>query len=245
MGGSRDQFLRERDVLLAGKTEAVNDLLEFSFRFLDALGDFDFLLARQQGHLAHLLQIHPHGIIENIQAAFVLLLFLLRLGLLDAIHFGLVHDLDLEIAELDVNLVQVVGRNDVVRQRIVDVAVSEVTLLLREAQQFFDLLSQVHTGLSFDGVKRGHWAVLWLRVRQGFLVAIRSGMFAGRVDRWTYSGRLGGTTVFHLGFMGNTRVGLLSGGRCRVFSHLRFYHKYNGIRVYRHSRGTRVATGFA
>jgi hypothetical protein len=35
------------------------------FRFLDALGDFDFLLARQQRHLAHLLEVHAHRIVDD------------------------------------------------------------------------------------------------------------------------------------------------------------------------------------
>ena len=41
-------------------------VLSFELGVLDALGNFDFLLAGQQRHLAHLLEIHADGIIENV-----------------------------------------------------------------------------------------------------------------------------------------------------------------------------------
>ena len=45
--------------------------------FLDALGYFDFLLPGQQRHLAHLFQVHPHRIVEDIELRLRLFLFLL------------------------------------------------------------------------------------------------------------------------------------------------------------------------
>ena len=73
--------------------------LDFVFGVFDALGNFDFLLAGEQRDLAHLLEIHADRVIEDIEAG--LFLFFFRFGLLDAIDFGLVDDLDLEVAEFD------------------------------------------------------------------------------------------------------------------------------------------------
>ena len=51
-------------------------LCDLIFGFLDPLGNLHFLLARQQRHLAHLLEIHPHRVIENVELRFRLFFFL-------------------------------------------------------------------------------------------------------------------------------------------------------------------------
>ena len=76
--------------------------------------------------------------------AFLLLLF--RLGLFDAVHFGLVHNLDLQVAQLDVNLVQFLRQDGRVGQRFVDVAVGQVALLLRQPDQFLDFCATSTAG---------------------------------------------------------------------------------------------------
>ena len=116
---------------------------------LDALGNLDFLFAREQRDLAHLLEIHADRIVEDIRRPSFLPLPRL-LGLLDAIDFGLVDDLDLEIAELDVDLIEIVGSDDVIRQSIVDIVVGEVALFLGEADEFLDFFGQIDAGLGFN-----------------------------------------------------------------------------------------------
>ncbi len=68
------QFFRQRHVFLAGKAEAVNDFANFAFGGLDAFGNFHLLFARQQRHLAHLLEIHPHRVVRRVQPVRVFLL---------------------------------------------------------------------------------------------------------------------------------------------------------------------------
>ncbi len=145
LGGLGHQFFRERNVFLAGETEAVDDIFNFVFRVLDALGDFHFLFAGEQGHLAHLLEIHADRIIENIEAAFILLF--LRLRLLDAIDLGLVDNFDFEVAELDVNVVEFLAGDHRVREGFVDVVVSEVALLLGEADELFYLFRNLNSAI--------------------------------------------------------------------------------------------------
>jgi hypothetical protein len=58
------------------EAHAVNDVLDPDFGILDAFGNFDFLLAGEQGDLAHLLEIHADGIVEDIEAAVGLLVLL-------------------------------------------------------------------------------------------------------------------------------------------------------------------------
>ena len=87
------------------------------------------------------LQIHADRVVQDVQPALVLLL--LRFGLLDAVHLGLVHDFDFQVAQLGVKIVQVLGRHDAVGQRVVDVVVGQVALFLRQADQFLDLFGQV------------------------------------------------------------------------------------------------------
>jgi hypothetical protein len=59
------------------------------------LRNLHFLLAGQQRDLAHLLEIHADGVVQDVQPAFFLLV--LGFGLADAVHLGLVHDGDFEV----------------------------------------------------------------------------------------------------------------------------------------------------
>ena len=133
------QFFRQRDVFLAGKAEAVNDFADFVLGGFDALGNFHLLLARQQGHLPHLFEIHPHRVVENIQPVGVVLV---GFGGFDAIHLRLVHDFDFQCAELGKKFVQFLRRGAVFRQDIVDVVVGQMPLFPREADQFLDYAGQ-------------------------------------------------------------------------------------------------------
>ena len=71
-----DQLRRQLEVSVRDESKAMNMHRDASFGFLDPLGNFDFLLARQERHLAHLLQIHPHRIVEDVELRFRLFFFL-------------------------------------------------------------------------------------------------------------------------------------------------------------------------
>ena len=66
-GGLANQFFRQRNMFLGRKSEAANDAAEFVLRSLDALRNLHLLFPGQQRHLAHLLEIHPHRIVQNIE----------------------------------------------------------------------------------------------------------------------------------------------------------------------------------
>ena len=53
--------------------------------FLDPLGNLHFLLAGQQRDLAHLLEIHPDRVVQDIELGFGLFLFLLFVGVFLAV----------------------------------------------------------------------------------------------------------------------------------------------------------------
>ena len=53
--------------------------------------NFDFSLARQEWNGSHLAEIHPHGIVQNVQT--ILLVLLLLVGRLHLIDLGLVHSM--------------------------------------------------------------------------------------------------------------------------------------------------------
>ena len=118
----------------------MNDAFDFVLSAFNPFGNLDFLFPRQQGNLPHLLQIHPDRVIENIEPG--LFVIFLRLGLLDPIDFGLVNNLNLEVAQLDIDLVQVFRGDQGFRKSVVNVAVSEVPLLLRETNEFLNLFRQ-------------------------------------------------------------------------------------------------------
>jgi hypothetical protein len=97
LGRLGDQFFGQRDVLLAGEAETIDNQLDFVFGVFDAFGNLHLLLAVQERHLAHLLEVHAHRVVQNVQPH--LFLVFVRVRLLDAVHFGLVHDFDFEIAQ--------------------------------------------------------------------------------------------------------------------------------------------------
>ena len=145
LGRLGQQFFRDGDVFLGGEAEAVNEALHLDLGLLDALADLDFLFAREQRHLAHLVHVHPHRVVQNFQAG-VLVRFLLlrRFRLPGALGLGLVHDdFHVETAQLGQQRVQIL-RAEVVRQHVVDVVVGDVAVLLGQVQQRLDRLGQIH-----------------------------------------------------------------------------------------------------
>ena len=79
LGRLGQEFLRNGDVFLGGEAEAVNDALHLDFGLLDALANLDLLFAREQRHLAHLVHVHPHRVVQNFQPRVLVRLLLLRL----------------------------------------------------------------------------------------------------------------------------------------------------------------------
>ena len=106
---------------------------------LDALGDFDFALARQQRHGAHLAQVHAHRVVGLFQGARrqveLDILALFQLEVLVA-ELGAVEQVDALGADGGDQVVQIVGRGcHLVRQHVVDVAVGEIALFLADLDQ--------------------------------------------------------------------------------------------------------------
>ena len=182
------QFFRDGDVFLRRETQAVDDAFHRDFGFLDFFADLDFLFAREQRNLAHLVHIHANRIVENFQARIILDLFRL-LGLLAAVGalgLGLVHDdFHVEAAQLAQQRVEIVGAQ-IIRQNVVDVVVSDVAVLLAEMHQRLDRLGQIHRGRRRYGRARARLAIgrQFLRRRLD-----RSGCVLGLAVRFRRLGR--------------------------------------------------------
>ena len=159
------QFFRDGDVFLRGEAEAVNDALHLDLGLFDALANFDFLFAREQRDLAHLVHIHADRVVENFQTRVLVRFLLLRgFGLPGAFGLGLVHDdFHVETAQFGQQRVQIL-RTEIVRQNVIDVVVSDVAVLLREVEQRLDRLGQIHGRLT-RWAPRGHgrWAAIFAR----------------------------------------------------------------------------------
>jgi len=144
LGRLANQFFREGDVFLGGKAEAINNLLHAGLGFLNAPGDFHFLFAGEERDLTHLPEVHANGVIENIEAGFILLFIGFRL--LNAVNFSLIHNIDFQIAELGANFLQRLGCDGIAGEGVVDIAVGEVTLLLGETDEFLYFFGEIQTG---------------------------------------------------------------------------------------------------
>ena len=114
LGRLGQQFFRDGNVFLRRETEAIDDALHLDFGLLDFFANLDFLFAREQRNLAHLVHIHPHRVVENFQPRVLVGLLRLRLfrllGAVGAFGLGLIHDdFHVQGAQLAQQHVEVVG----------------------------------------------------------------------------------------------------------------------------------------
>ena len=116
----------------------------FDFRVFDALGNFHFLFAGEQGDLAHLLEIHADRVIEDVEFL-VCLEFLLLAAIvvafliLESVDFRGVDDVELHVAQALHDRLDIVRIDKVVGEDLVDVVVGQVFLFLGELDEFADL----------------------------------------------------------------------------------------------------------
>ena len=118
---------------------------------LDALGDFDFAFAREQRNGAHLAQVHADGIVGFFQRAGREV----ELDVFAGFHVALVElvesagrlrtfeDIDALAADGGHQIVEIVGRLDVVRDKVVHLVVGEVALLFSHIDQFLNVVKLV------------------------------------------------------------------------------------------------------
>ena len=125
-------------MLVGDEAELVEDGLKGVLRLLDALGNLDLLLAGEQGYLPHLLEVHPYRVVQDVQPWH--LRVVLGLLALDAVHVRRIHDIDVEPAEDDQDVIQILRIDHVLGESVADVGVSEMALLLREFDEFLDLV---------------------------------------------------------------------------------------------------------
>ena len=112
---------------------------------LDALGDLDLALAREQRHGAHLAQVHADGVVGLVERARREIELRLVAGaaavgalaeeLVLAILLLRVDDFDAGVAEGAEQVVQLLGRGDVSGQQLVDFLVEQVALLLAHGDE--------------------------------------------------------------------------------------------------------------
>ena len=97
------QLLRQIEMRVRDETKAIDmTSATIDLGFLDPLGNLHFLLAGQQRHLAHLLEIHPHRIVEDVELRFrlfFLFFFGVFLAVLVTIDLGRFDDVDLQSAQ--------------------------------------------------------------------------------------------------------------------------------------------------
>ena len=139
----------------------IHVLLHIEFGLFDAHGDFHLLLACEQGNLPHLLEIHPHRVVENVEflvrlIRLIFLLLVLRIVRLRAdfvaINLRGINDVNFHAAHAHHDGFHVVRIVDGIGQVFVEVVESEVTLLLRELHEFTEFFSTL--GCVEDGLSR-------------------------------------------------------------------------------------------
>ena len=116
-----DEFPREIQMPAGNKAEATEMFLHHPFSLLNSLRDLDFLVSSQQRNLPHLLQIHPHRVIQNInlgcRSAFFFLFLLVDVffAVPVPVNFGGLNDVDLQAAQTRENQIEFIGVGDSLR----------------------------------------------------------------------------------------------------------------------------------
>src|SRR5262245_30836632 len=110
-----DEFLSEIQMSAGNKTEATKMSLNHPFSLLNSLRDLDFLVSGQQRNLSHLLQIHAHGVIQNINLgccpALLLLFVIVDVFFAVPVSVNLrgLNDVDLQTTQTRENQIEFVG----------------------------------------------------------------------------------------------------------------------------------------
>src|SRR5579872_6115699 len=118
---------------------------------LDALGNFHFAFAGEQRNGAHFAQVHAHRVVgffqrPRSQVELDVLAHLHVVGLVQAggRHFGgSLENINALRADGGQQVIQVLRRVDIVRNQVVHLTVSEVTLFLAHINQLFDIVKLV------------------------------------------------------------------------------------------------------
>ena len=123
----------------------------FLLGVFDALGNFHFLFAGEQGNLAHLLEVHANGVVQDVMAACFGLLFLglFLLGLV-VVYLVWVEYVDFQILQDGNDVIDFVLGIDAFWERFVNVVMGQVALFLRLSNKVSDTL--VHLVLSERGL---------------------------------------------------------------------------------------------
>ncbi len=130
------QVFAEADDLANDDGRARDGLHDAELAALDALGDFDFALAGEQGDGAHLAEVHADGVVGLLKGAgrevelYVVGLFA-GLGLvLVAIASEFISGEDIDALGVDggEKVIEIVGGGDVTGEKVVDLAVGEIAL---------------------------------------------------------------------------------------------------------------------
>ena len=117
---------------------------------LDALGNLDFALARQQWHCTHLAQVHADGVVRllkcsrcQVQFNVVAFFGVLRVELLPGklgLAFKQVYALRVDRCN---EIVKVIRRMHVVRQQVIHLTIGEVALFLALIHQLLDIVFEL------------------------------------------------------------------------------------------------------
>ena len=149
------------------KAEPIDLLLHHVFGFLDSFGDFHLLLPSQQRNLAHLLEIHAHRVVQNIELGFgfLFLFFFLRLffPILVAIHLRGFNYVDLHAAQPRENEIEFIGVSNSFGQRLVQIVKCEVPLFLRQLDQFTNTALDFNRRMQMGPVNAGFDSRRWRR----------------------------------------------------------------------------------
>ncbi len=162
------EALADLDDLLDGDRRVKHGVEHFLLAVLDALGDLHLALAGEQRDRPHLAQVHAHRVVGLGVGVLLLLLRLLlgsggvlflrrhrlrlgRLGLRQLDLVGLVDDGDVVVAEHRHHVVDLIGADDVRRQRVVDLVVGEEALVAAEREQVLHFLAVGGLGALLGG----------------------------------------------------------------------------------------------
>ena len=161
-----EEFLAEIVMSAGHGAEAVKDFLNFQLGILNAFGNFHLLLAGEQGDLAHLLEIHADGVVEDVELGvgfllffFLLFLFLLLFGFgdfFDAVDIRGLDDLDLNSAELADDRVEMIGVADALGEVLVEIFVGQIALLFGESNEFPDFFLNQLRNIGRKGLNGSH-----------------------------------------------------------------------------------------
>ncbi len=138
-------FIDHAEIGIGGTADSVKETGRVDFRLFDSFGDFHFLFAGQEGHLPHLFEVHPNGVVEHITTSALFFALFFFHPSLEILYLVGANDLDFHTLKQCGDLFNILDDHQIFRKSLLDIVIREKSVIGGERDQLFDFFVTLFT----------------------------------------------------------------------------------------------------